>query len=96
MSNFSRHAGLINTSTIPSSPGHAGIFSNFSRHAGTITNFFPPCEIIFLKGHKYQYCRGALMARPLSPRTCAPRASLKKMTSVNVLVPAFCFFDPNE
>jgi hypothetical protein len=54
MSNF-RHAELINTSTMPSSPRHAGIFSNFSRHAGTITNFFSLCEIIFLKGHTCQY-----------------------------------------
>jgi hypothetical protein len=52
MLNFSRHAGFINISTMPTLPRHAGIFSNFSRHAGTITNFFPPCEIIFLKGHK--------------------------------------------
>jgi hypothetical protein len=52
--NFSRHAGLININTMPTLPRHAGISSDFSRHAGTITKFFPPCEIIFLKGHKCQ------------------------------------------
>jgi hypothetical protein len=50
MSNFSRHAGLINTSTTPSSPRHAGIFSNFFRHAGTITKLFPAMRDNFLEG----------------------------------------------
>jgi hypothetical protein len=68
ISNFSRHAGLINISTMPTLSCHAGIFSNFSRHMGTITNFFPPCEIIFLKGPS-SFCR----RREIRRRRGAPR-----------------------